>query len=130
MRRFLRKIVTFAIVAGLALGGNASHSYAKITAMSSAAAALHESHGVQHYADLAIEADDDCPHARIDASPQHSHDERSCKECCAACMGASLLPSPPLSGLMLSGGRQAFSALHNTLVAHSVPTDPGIPKTL
>ena len=88
MRQALRKILVLALSVGLAVSAPAL-SHAR-TGLSSVAAS-HESHDLQSYADLAIEpGDDGCPHSA--SGPTHDQDEGLCKKCCAACLGASLLP--------------------------------------
>ena len=131
MRRLLRKIAILVISAGLALSGAASHSHAMMSSAGTGTVSLHEVHVVEHYADLVIEAGgDDCPEAATDSPTRHSHDDGLCKKCCAACTSASLIPNSPSPILMLSGTRKSFSMQRSVLVAHLVPTDPGIPKTL
>jgi hypothetical protein len=108
-----------------------SPSQAKISLAEADAAALHENHSVQHYADLAIEAgDDDGLPAAVHSPNQHSHDDGLCKQCCAACVSASLVPDAPFPVLILSEKRETYSMTLGALVAHPVPTDPGIPKPL
>lgn len=131
MRRLLRKIAILVISAGLALSGATSHSHAKMSSARAGAVTLLEIHHVQHYADLAIEAgDQDCPQADADSPMQHQHDDGMCKKCCAACMSASLIPNAPFPILILSENRETFSVNRGALVAHTVPTEPGIPKPL
>ena len=76
----------------------------------SGAAASHENHDVQHYADLAIEpGDGGCPHSA--SGPTHDQDEGLCKKCCAVCLGASLIPSPPLACEYLRGPTNLWSCV-------------------
>jgi hypothetical protein len=126
MRQALRKILVFALSVGLTASAPAfSHAQPG----HSRVAASHESHGVQHYADLAIEpGDDGCPH---DASgPAHQQDEGICKKCCAACLAASLIPTIPLAVRALSVARDTLLTRHDVLIARPVPTEPGIPKPI
>lgn len=130
MRLFLRKIAVFLVAAGLILGGATSHA-----AMASMTqdASLHEIHQIQHYADLAIDADD-CAHATADTppspAPHTSHDDGLCKTCCTACMAADVAPLPPIPAQVLTESQEAFPVMRTALVAHPVSTDPGIPKVL
>jgi hypothetical protein len=118
-----------AVTAGLVLSGSTPRSYAAMP--SAEAASPHDAHQVQRYADLAIEAGEpDCPHAVADAPAQHSHDDGLCKKFCAACTTANLVPDAPAPMLSLSGEREIFPMKRHALVAHTVPTDPGIPKSL
>jgi hypothetical protein len=133
MRLLLRKIFIFVIAVGLGLSGAASHANAKMSSTGTDKVSLHESQDVQRYADLAIEpGEQDCAHATADTPTQHSHDDGLCKKCCAACTStsASLIPSAPFPVLALSEARTTFSVNRNTLVAYTVPTDPGIPRPL
>jgi hypothetical protein len=131
MRRLLRKIAIFVIAAGVASSGATPHSQATISSAGADAAALHETHSVQRYADLAIEAgDDDSLPAAVHSPTRHSHDDGLCKQCCSACVSASLVPDAPFPILILSETRGTYSTTLGALVAHSVPTDPGIPKPL
>jgi hypothetical protein len=131
MRLMLRKITILVIAAALASSGAASFAHAKISLAGTDRPLLHESHPVEHYADIAIEpGEQDCLHSIADAPSQHSHNDGLCKKCCAACAPASLIPSAPFPILALSEARGTFLVSRNTLVAHTVPTDPGIPKPL
>jgi hypothetical protein len=131
MRRLLCKIAILVISAGLALNGAASHSHAMMSSAGAGTASLHEDHAVEHYADLIIEAGgDDCPQAAADSPTQHSHDDGLCKQCCVTCVSASLIPNTPFPILLLSETRATFPMDRSALVAHPVPTDPAIPKTL
>jgi hypothetical protein len=124
MRHALRKILVFALSVGLTASAPAlSHAQPGHFSV----AASHESHGVQHYADLAIEpGDDGCPH---DASgPVHDQDDGLCKKCCAACLGASLIPTPPVAVRILSEPGKLVVLRGDKLVARDIPTEPGIPK--
>jgi hypothetical protein len=92
---------------------------------------LHESHTVERYADLAIEpSQQDCAHTTSDTPSQHSHDDGLCKKCCASGMSLSLMPDPPLPVLMRTHKRESYAIARTALVAHTVPTDSGIPKSL
>lgn len=126
MRHVLRKILVFALSVGLTASAPAlSHAQPG----HSGAAASHENHDVQHYADLAIEpGDDGCPHSA--SGPTHDQDEGLCKKCCAACLGASLIPSPPLAVRILAGPNKFVVLRSDKLVARDIPTEPGIPKLL
>src|SRR5262245_6139255 len=93
------------------------------------ATASHELHVVQHYADLAVEpADDGCPHG----SPPGTQDQDNavCKKCCAACLGASLVPCSPVSVQVLSERSDLTAARAHILAERDIPTEPGIPKSL
>lgn len=126
MRQALRKILVLALSVGLAVSAPAL-SHAR-TGLSSVAAS-HESHDLQSYADLAIEpGDDGCPHSA--SGTTHDQDEGLCKKCCAACLGASLIPSPPLAVRILAGPNKFVVLRSDKLVARDIPTEPGIPKPL
>jgi hypothetical protein len=126
MRQALRKILVLALSVGLAVSAPAL-SHAR-TVLSSVAAS-HESHDVESYADLAIEpGDDGCPHSA--SGPTHDQDEGLCKKCCAACLGASLIPTIPLAVWALSVARDTLLTRHDVLIARPVPTEPGIPKPI
>ena|SRR5215510_8923303 len=124
MRRTLRKILVLALSAGLAMSVPAlSHA-----GMAPAAVAVsHEMHDVLHYADLAVEPGDDCLHA-TPGGGMHHHDDGICKKCCAACLGASLIPTLPVSAKILSRSRNLIAARAPVLIARDIPTEPGIPK--
>jgi hypothetical protein len=126
MRHVLRKILVFALSVGLTASAPAlSHAQPG----HSGAAASHENHDVQHYADLAIEpGDDGCPHSA--SGTTHDQDEGLCKKCCAACLGASLIPAIPLAVWALSVARDTLLTRHDILIARPVPTEPGIPKPI
>ena len=131
MRRLLRKIAILVIAAALALSGAPSHSHAKMSSAGAGTISLHEVQDVPHYAALAIEAgEDDGSQTAADSPPQHSHDDGLCKNCCAACTSASLMPNAPIPLLILSDTGEIFAMHRSVLVAHPVPTDPGIPKAL
>ena len=130
MRLLLRKLSIFIIAAGLALSGVTTHAGAAMM-FKDGAASLHEVHQVQNYADLAIEpGEQDCPHMAADTPMKHQTDDGLCKKCCAAYTSASLIPTSPFPILILSEKRETYSMSFSTLVAHRVPTDPGIPKPL
>ena len=131
MRLLFRKIAILVIASGLALSGATSHANAKMSSAGTDTASLHELHHVQHYADLAIEpGEPDCSHATANTPMQHSHYDGLCKKCCAACTSASLIPDAPLPMLMRTHKRESYTVTRTALVAHTVPTDPGIPKSL
>ena len=94
----LRKILVIALSVGLTASAPAlSHAQPG----HSGAAASHENHDVQHYADLAIEpGDDGCPQGA--SGPAHGQNDSLCKKCCAACLGASLIPTSPVAVRVLS----------------------------
>jgi hypothetical protein len=125
MRDGLQKVLVFVLSLALAASVPAL-SHARMT--SSGAAASHEVHHVQNYADLCIEAgDSDCSR-----EPEETHHQNDvlCQKCCAACLGASLIPSAPAAVQMLSGPTDLVASNADTLVACEVPTEPGIPKPL
>ena len=126
MRHFLRKILVIALSVGLTASAPAlSHAQPG----HSGAAASHENHDVQHYADLAIEpGDDGSPHGA--SGPAHGQNDSLCKKCCAACLGASLIPTIPLAVWALSVARDTLLTRHDVLIARLVPTEPGIPKPI
>jgi hypothetical protein len=126
VRQALRKILVFALSVGLAASAPAlSHAQPG----HSSAAASHASHDVQKYADLAIEpGDDGGPQSA--SRPVHDHNDGVCKKCCAACLGASLLPSPPVAVPIMSEPGKLVVRCDHKLVAHDIPTEPGIPKPL
>ena len=125
MRPALRKILVLVLSAGLTVSAPAL-SHAR-TGLSSVAAS-HKSHDLQSYADLAIEPGDGCPHSA--SGPTHDQDEGLCKKCCAACLGASLIPTIPLAVWALSVARDTLLTRHDVLIARPVPTEPGIPKPI
>ena len=129
MRLLLRKIAVLLIATGLILSGVTSHAHAAMGATGAGAAVAHESHQVETYADLAIEpGDQDCLHASGDA-PQPQNDS-SCKKCCAACTSVSLMAIDAAPVVILSQARGTYSIARAALVAQTVATDPGIPKSL
>jgi hypothetical protein len=124
MRRKLRKIVVFLLAVGLTVSAPAL-SHAQVGAFSGAAP--HESHDVQHYADLSIEPGDEaCPHS----APAHDQDGGLCKKCCAACLGAILIPYAPEATSVADMPGELMTPRENTLVARAIPAEPGIPKPL
>jgi hypothetical protein len=126
MRRALQKIVVLLLAVGLTASGPIS-SHACIDASSPRLA--HKSHAVQTYGDLAIDpGENECPHAA--PSTTHNHDDGACNKCCAACVGASLLPTVPAAALGLSVARDALTMRHDVIIARPVPTEPGIPKPI
>jgi hypothetical protein len=126
MRQALRKILVLALSVGLTASAPAlSHAQPG----HSGVAASHESHDLQSYADLAIEpGDDGCPHSA--SGPTHDQDESLCKKCCAACLGASLIPTMPLAEWALPVARDKLLTRHDVLIACPAPTEPGIPKPI
>ena len=128
MRDALRKILVLALSVGLAVSAPASLSHAR-TLPSSTVAALHEAHDVQHYADLSVEpGDDPCPHEAGGA--MHDQGDGVCKKCCAACLGASLIPNTPVAVRILTKTNELVVQRNAMLVARDIPTEPGIPKPL
>jgi hypothetical protein len=125
MRHVLRKILVVALSVGLAASAPAlSHAQPG----HSSAAASHENYDVQHYADLAIEpGDDGCPYG---AGPALDQNDSLCKKCCAACLGASLIPNPPVAVPLLSKPGKPVARFDHKLVARDIPTEPRIPKPL
>lgn len=131
MPLLLRKMEIFVLATALALSGATSLSHAKPSAAATHSGSLHQADKVQHYADLVIDAAEDVSSNVNVAVPTHlSHDDGQCKNCCAACMTASLMPAAPSPIVVLGRARATFPNFDQTLVAHSVPTDPGIPKPL
>jgi hypothetical protein len=126
MRHVFRKILVIALSVGLTASAPAlSHAQPG----HSGAAASHENHDVQHYADLAIEpGDDGCPDGA--SGPAHGQNDSLRKKCCAACLGASLIPTIPLAVRVLSVARDTLLTCHDVLIARPVPTEPGIPKPI
>jgi len=126
MRSVLQKILALLLAVGLTVSGPISFH---ACLASSAPTTAHESHAVQNYGDLAIDAgEDEGPHAA--PSTTHHHDDVTCDKCCAACLGASLLPTVPSAALGLSVVRDALTMRQEVLTARPVPTDPGIPKPI
>jgi hypothetical protein len=127
MRQALRKILVLALSVGLAASAPAlSHAQ---PAHSSAAESHVSHHDVQNYADLAIDpADEACPHSA--SGPLHDQNDGLCKKCCAACLGASLIPNPPVAVQTLSERAELGAGCDHKLVARDITTEPGIPKPL
>ena|SRR5262245_31854747 len=124
MPNALRKILVLLLAVGLTISVPAL-SHAQVVTFSSAAS--HESHDVQHYADLSIEPGDEaCPHS----APAHDQDGGLCKKCCAACLGASLIPDQPVATNVSALPDELVVRRDDTLVARTIPTEPGIPKPL
>lgn len=124
MRRGLRKLLVVLLAVGLTAGG-ATFSHARQNL--SAGAAAHDVHAVMHYADLAIDpAADDCHHLPPGSTP--APDGSLCDKCCAACLGASLVPALPVIVCVPSLACDTLSMRQDILTARSVPTDPDIPK--
>jgi hypothetical protein len=126
MRHVLRKILVMALSVGLAASATAlSHAQPS----HSGAAASHQNHDVQHYADLAIEpGDDGCRHGA--SGPAHDQNDELCKKCCAACLGANLIPIAPVAVRVLSDPGRLVARFDRKLVARDIATEPGIPKPL
>jgi hypothetical protein len=124
MQRVLQKMVAYLLTVGLIVSGPIS-SQACMGASDHATA--HENHAVQQYADLAIDpAEDECSHAAPGTT--HSHDDGLCNKCCAACVGASLIPTGPVALWGVSVVRDTLLTRDDILIARPVPTEPGIPK--
>lgn len=131
MRLLLRKIVVLVIAAGLVSASATSPSHAISMAAEAGTDSAHEAPSVPHYADLAIEPDDqNCPQTAAESPIEHSHDDGLCKKSCAACVMASLMPSAPISIRPLTEARETLSMYRSALVAHAAPIDPAIPKLL
>jgi hypothetical protein len=125
MRDGLKKIFVLVLSAAL-IGSTPSLSHSQ---MDSAVDGTHEVHAIVHYADLLIEsANEECPHAMPAGSTQ-PHDNSS-KKCCAACLGAILIPAIPFVASILSKPSDIAFAPEDSLLERTVPTEPGIPKTL
>jgi hypothetical protein len=126
MQHALRKFLVLALSVGLAVSAPAL-SHAREAPFSGVAS--HESHDVRHYADLSVDfTAEDCPHS----SPTSTHDEDGgvCKKCCAACLGATVMPTTPVAVRALLGPSEVLFARDGTLVARAVPIEPRIPKSL
>jgi hypothetical protein len=131
MRLFLRKIAVLIVAAGLILSGATSHAHATMAAGSTGAAAAHQAHQVENYADLAIEpGDEDCLRASGDTSTPQPQNDSPCMKCCAACTSVSLMAIEATPVLILSHVREIYPATRAALVAETVATEPGIPKPL
>ena len=125
MRRVLKRMTVFLLAVGLTAGG-ATFSHARSN--TSAGAAAHETHVLLHYADLAIDpVQDECLHT---AGTTHSHDDGLCDKCCAACLGASLVPAVPVIVCGQSLARDTLSMRQDILIARPILIDPDIPKPL
>ena len=126
MPRALKRMIALLLAVGMTAGG-ATFSYAQMHV--SADVAAHDVHAVMHYADLAVDpGEDDCLHAAPSSS--HHHDDGLCGKCCAACIGAGLVPTIPANVWSPSVARGAFLTRHDTLTAYLAPTEPDIPKPL
>ena len=124
MRKALKKILVLLLSVGLTVSVPAL-SHAQMVPLSGSAS--HESHDLQRYADLSIEPGDEaCPHS----PPTHDEDGGLCKRCCAACLGASLLPCVPMAASVAAVPGELVSWRDKTLAARVIPTEPGIPKPL
>jgi hypothetical protein len=127
MRGVLDKLLVCVLAAGLIVAGPGC-SRAHMDPCGSAAS--HEANAVQHYADLNVEPGDEASSDEITPAAAHHHDDDLCKKCCAACVGASLVPAAPLAVVTLTASQPMAQVLSDSLAARSVPTDPGIPKSL
>jgi hypothetical protein len=122
MRRALQKTLVFLLAVGLTVSGPI-FSHARMD--TSGHTTAHEIHAVPHYADLAIDpGEDECPNA----VPGTTHDDGPCNKCCAACLGASLIPIVPVAVWGPSAVQIILSTHDDILIARFVPTEPGIPK--
>jgi hypothetical protein len=125
MRRALYEILVLLLSVGLTVSVPVL-SHARMA--SSNGAAAHDHQVVQHYADLAIDpGDEDCRHATPEGL---HHQDDVCKKCCSACLSVSLIPTLPAAAVIPSGVRDILFMLDEALVARTVPTEPGIPKSL
>ena len=127
MRGVLNKLLTFVLAAGLIVAGPAC-PHAQMDPCGSAAS--HETNAVQHYADLNVDPADETSSDETTSAAAHHHDDDLCKKCCSACVGASLMPAAPLAVVTLTASQQVAQVLSVSLAARSVPTEPGIPKSL
>jgi hypothetical protein len=122
MRRALQKMVALLLAVGLIVSGPISSQACMADHVTS-----HENHAVQHYADLAIDpGEGECSHA----APGTTRDDGLCNKCCAACVGASLIPTVPVAVWGLSVARDTLLTRDDILIARPVPTEPGIPKPI
>ena len=126
MRGVLQKLLVFVLAMGLIVAGPAC-PHAQVAPCGSAAS--HEANAVQHYADLNVDPADEASSNEI-APAAHHHNDDLCKKCCSACVGASLLPAAPLAVATHTASQQMAQLLSASLAARSVPTEPGIPKSL
>ena len=109
------------------MAGGPACAYAQMNPCGSAVS--HEANAVQHYADLNVDPGDEASSDGI-KSAAHHHNDDLCKKCCTTCVGASLVPAASLAMVTLTASQQIAQALSACLAAHSVPTEPGIPKSL
>src|SRR5262245_47142384 len=124
MRQALRKILVLLLAVGLTVSVPALSHAQMVTLIGTA---THESHDLQRYADLSIEPGDvACPHS----APTHNQDGGLCKKCCAACLGASLIPHAPTATSVAAVLGEMLAKRDITLLARAIPTEPGIPKPL
>jgi len=126
MRGVPQKLLVFVLAMGLIVAGPAC-PHAQVDPCGSAAS--HEANAVQHYADLNVDPADEASSNEI-APAAHHHNDDLCKKCCSACVGASLLPAAPLAVATHTASQQMAQLLSASLAARSVPTEPGIPKSL
>lgn len=126
MRGVLQKLLVFVLAMGLIIAGPAC-PHAQVDPCGSAAS--HEASAVQHYADLNVDPADEASSNEITPAAHH-HNDDLCKKCCSACVGASLLPVVPLAVTTSPASQQIAQGLSASLAARSVPTEPGIPKSL
>jgi len=126
MRGVLQRLLAFVLAIGLIVAGSAC-PHAQVAPCGSAAS--HEANAVQHYADLNVDPADEGSSDEI-APAAHHHNDDLCKKCCSACVGGSLLPVVPLAVTTSPAGQQIAQGLSASLAARSVPTEPGIPKSL
>ena len=127
MRVAVQKLLALVLAAGLVASGPVC-SHAQMERCG--AAISHETKDVPIYADLNVDpADDGSLQAELAADGPH-HDGGLCKKCCAACLGASLIPTIPLAVWALSVARDTLLTRHDVLIARPVPTEPGIPKPI
>jgi hypothetical protein len=123
--RIFRVIGIFIVALSLSLSGITSHGHAKADPDHS----KHHGLSIEKYADLAIDAED-CPHVTSHGTANHPSDDTACKKCCAACMTASLLPTPVILLADQIISRQTFTPSYDALVANLVRTEPDIPKSI
>src|SRR5262245_27521062 len=126
MRGVLQKALACVLAIGLIVAGPAC-PHAQMNPCGSAVS--HEANAVQHYADLNVDPGDEASSDGI-KSAAHHHNDDLCKKCCTTCVGASLEPAASLAMVTLTASEQIAQALSACLGAHSVPTEPGIPKSL
>ena len=126
MRGVLQKLLAFVLAIGLIIAGPAC-PHAQVYPCGSSVS--HDANVVQNYADLNVDPGDEASSDEI-APAAHHHNDDLCKKCCSACVGASLLPVVPLAEATRTASQQIAQVLSASLAARSVPTEPGIPKSL